>query len=181
MTAAIPEPGSTAPIKPNRVKTVTVQPATMHTASLSSIPPLDARRLTPVPSSKVTTLATLKRTKLPPALPAQAPAHVTGGLPAPQAAATADDVPLPPAAKATGGYMIQVGAFDDEREAKQRLVTAKAKAKDQLVKADPFTEKVAKGRKSLFRARFAGLDRHQAENACKHLKRSDIPCLMLKN
>ena len=181
VTAAIPEPGSTAPIKPNRVKTVTVQPATMHTASLSSIPPLDARRLTPVPSSKVTTLATLKRTKLPPALPAQAPAHVTGGLPAPQAAATADDVPLPPAAKAKGGYMIQVGAFDDEREAKQRLVTAKAKAKDQLVKADPFTEKVAKGRKSLYRARFAGLDRHQAENACKHLKRSDIPCLMLKN
>ena len=77
--------------------------------------------------------------------------------------------------------MIQVGAFDDETEAKHRLVIAKTKAKDELIKADPFTERVAKGKKSLFRARFAGLDRHQAESACKHLKRSDIPCLMLKN
>ncbi len=98
-----------------------------------------------------------------------------------QVASAGDDVPLPAAAKVKGGYMIQVGAFDDEHEAKQRLVAAQAKAKDQLIKADPFTEKVAKGRKSLYRARFAGLDRHQAESACKHLKRSDIPCLMLKN
>jgi D-alanyl-D-alanine carboxypeptidase len=180
VTAAVPEPGSTAPIKPNRVKTVTVEPATMQTASLTPLP-LDAHKLTPAPSSKVTTVATLKRTKLPPALPAEPPAHVTGGLPTQQVASAGDDVPLPPAAKAKGGYMIQVGAFDDEHEAKQRLVAAQAKAKDQLIKADPFTEKVAKGRKALYRARFAGLDRNQAETACKHLKRSDIPCLMLKN
>ena len=178
-----PAPGSTAPIKPNRVKTVTVQPATMHTASLSPLP-LNVHKLTPAPSTKVTTLATLKRTKLPPALPAEARAQVSGGLPKTQVASASDDVPLPAAvveAKARGGYMIQVGAFDDKKEAEQRLVAAKAKAKDQLIKADPFTEKVAKGKKSLYRARFAGLDRHQAETACKHLKRSDIPCLMLKN
>jgi D-alanyl-D-alanine carboxypeptidase len=51
----------------------------------------------------------------------------------------------------------------------------------QLGKADPFTERVAKGKKALFRARFAGLGKSQAEAACRHLKRSDIPCMLLKN
>ena len=58
---------------------------------------------------------------------------------------------------------------------------AKAKAKDQLGQANPFTEKVAKGDKALFRARFAGLNKDQAEDACKNLKRSEIPCMLLKN
>ena len=77
--------------------------------------------------------------------------------------------------------MIQVGAFPEEKEAKQRLVTAKDKAKTLLGQADPFTERVAKGDKSLYRARFAGLDKDQAETACKHLKRNEIPCMLLKN
>ncbi len=77
--------------------------------------------------------------------------------------------------------MIQVGAFPDEDNAKERLNAAQTKAKDQLGKADPFTEKVAKGDKALYRARFAGLDKDQAENACKNLKRSEIPCMLLKN
>ncbi len=77
--------------------------------------------------------------------------------------------------------MIQVGAFPDEQNAKERLSTAQAKAKDQLGQANPFTEKVAKGDKALFRARFAGLNKDQAEDACKNLKRSEIPCMLLKN
>ena len=77
--------------------------------------------------------------------------------------------------------MIQVGAFPDEKEAKQRLAAVQGKAKSLLGQADPFTEKVAKGDKALYRARFAGLDKDQAETACKHLKRSDIPCMLLKN
>ena len=77
--------------------------------------------------------------------------------------------------------MIQVGAFPDEKEAKQRLDAAQSKAKDQLGQADPFTERVAKGDKALYRARFAGLEKDQAETACKHLKRSEIPCMLVKN
>jgi D-alanyl-D-alanine carboxypeptidase len=84
-------------------------------------------------------------------------------------------------AKPHGGWMIQVGAFDDEKEAKHRLTAAQDHAKSQLGQADPFTEKVSKGSKSLYRARFAGLDKDSAEAACKHLKRSDIPCMMLRN
>ena len=77
--------------------------------------------------------------------------------------------------------MIQVGAFPEEKEAKQRLTAAQSKAQEQLGRADPFTERVAKGDKALYRARFAGLDKEQAETACKHLKRSEIPCMLLKN
>jgi len=77
--------------------------------------------------------------------------------------------------------MIQVGAFDDEVEAKQRLTIAQQKAETQLGRAEPFTERVAKGDKTMFRARFAGLEKDQAEAACKHLKRSDIPCMTLRN
>ena len=51
-----------------------------------------------------------------------------------------------------------------------------------LGKADPFTEPVvAKGEKKLFRARFAGLDRDQAEAVCRTLKRSDISCITVRN
>ncbi len=77
--------------------------------------------------------------------------------------------------------MIQVGAFPDEKEAKQRLDAAQSKAKEQLGQADPFTERTMKGDKPFFRARFAGLEKDQAETACQHLKRSEIPCMLLKN
>ena len=46
----------------------------------------------------------------------------------------------------------------------------------------PFTEPVvAKGERKLFRARFAGLDRDQAEAVCRTLKRSDISCITVRN
>ncbi len=47
--------------------------------------------------------------------------------------------------------------------------------------ADAFTEKVVKGDKALFRARFAGLDKEKAEAACRYLKRNEIACVALKN
>ena len=50
-----------------------------------------------------------------------------------------------------------------------------------LGKADPFTEPVAKGNKKLYRARFAGLDRNEAEAVCRTLKRSDMSCITIKN
>ena len=86
-----------------------------------------------------------------------------------------------PAVRSRGGWLIQVGALPDEKEARQRLEEAQNRAKQMLSKADPFTERLEKGDKVLFRARFAGLDKGQAEAACKHLKRSDIPCMLLKN
>ena len=50
-----------------------------------------------------------------------------------------------------------------------------------LAAADPFTERVHKGDKALYRARFAGFDKETAEAACKQLKRNDFDCITVKN
>ena len=80
------------------------------------------------------------------------------------------------------GWIIQVGALESESEARQRIDAARSQARGLLAKADPFTEPVlAKGDRKLFRARFAGLDRDQAEAVCRTLKRSDISCITVRN
>ena len=80
------------------------------------------------------------------------------------------------------GWIIQVGALESESEALQRIEAARNKAHGLLNKADSFTEPVvAKDDRKLFRARFAGLDRDQAEAVCRTLKRSDISCITVHN
>lgn len=192
-----PQPGSTDPIKPNAVKTVTVHPGNMETAALSPLPS-DSRQLVPAPApanpASIITVATVKN-EPPPAVqssisPAPVPQPPVTKPEVPETpaklASIAPSVPIPtptpePSAKPRVGWIIQVGALPDEKEARQRLETAQSKAKDILGRADPFTERIEKGDKVLFRARFAGLEKNQAEAACKHLKRSDIPCMLLKN
>ena len=194
-----PAPGSTEPIKPNAVKTVAVHPGTMYTASLSLLPS-DSRQLTPAPTiATATTITTINTVRSeppataavpsspPPAPPLPASPPTAKPVAAPEKVASAGtSVPLPAApiestAKARSGWIIQVGALPDEKEAKQRLETAQSKARNLLGKADSFTERVEKGDKVLFRARFAGLEKDQAEAVCKHLKRTEIPCILLKN
>jgi D-alanyl-D-alanine carboxypeptidase len=77
--------------------------------------------------------------------------------------------------------MIQVGAYPAETEAKQQLSAVKSKAAKLLASADAFTETVHKGTATLFRARFAGLDKDGAEAACKYLKRNDVDCVTIRN
>ncbi len=147
-----------------------------------------------------------KSDQLRPDMPPQPANHGTGNgilgvLPAsslsspstPQALAYSDPTPSPQpqavqqngAIKAVAphtGWIIQVGALDSEDEARQRIEAARSQARGLLTKADPFTEPVVgKGDKKLFRARFAGLDRDQAEAVCRTLKRSDISCITIKN
>ncbi len=145
-----------------------------------------------------------------PELPPQPPGHGTGNgvlgvLSAssvsatsnPQAMAYADPSPRPqppsqpqaiqqdgaikPVATHTG-WIVQVGALESEGEAQQRIEAARSQARGLLAKADPFTEPgVAKDNRKLFRARFAGLERDQAEAVCKALRRSDISCITVHN
>jgi D-alanyl-D-alanine carboxypeptidase len=80
------------------------------------------------------------------------------------------------------GWIIQVGALETEDEAQQRIAAAKDSAHGLLKKADAFTEPVTvKDNRKLFRARFAGLDRDQAEAVCRALRRSDISCIAVRN
>ena len=80
------------------------------------------------------------------------------------------------------GWIVQIGAFDIEREARQRLGMAYAKVGHVLDNADPFTEAVVKGDKTLYRARFAGFGQKDVADAvCKQLKLNDIDCITIKN
>jgi D-alanyl-D-alanine carboxypeptidase len=190
-----PLPGSTDPIKPNAVKTVAVHPGSLRTAALTPLPS-ESRQLTPTPlesrSATITTVVTVKGEQSPaiaPSAPTAPEPPVAKSDPSPNAtpakmASAVPSAPAPapePAAKPRSGWIIQIGALPDEKEAWQRLELAQTKTKDLLRKADPFTERIEKGDKVLFRARFAGLEKNQAEAACKHLKRSDIPCMLVKN
>ena len=107
-----------------------------------------------------------------------------------QAMASAEPAPRVQAVQQNGavkpvvshsGWIIQVGALETENEARERLDAARGRARGMLGKADPFTEPVAKGDKKLYRARFAGLDRDQAEAVCRTLKRSDMSCIPIRN
>ncbi len=117
------------------------------------------------------------------AVPPTQPAPVAQPLPA------AQPVPAPQLASAAqptrhaarGEWAIQIGAFANEGEAQAHLRAARSIGKGVLGDADPFTEKVVKGSKEFYRARFAGFDRSGAEAACHHFKRNDISCLALKN
>ena len=90
--------------------------------------------------------------------------------------------PSSPPPRVHTGWIIQVGALESESEARARIEAARGQASGLLAKAESFTEPVvAKGDRKLFRARFAGLDREQAEAVCRTLKRSAISCITVRN
>ena len=79
------------------------------------------------------------------------------------------------------GWLIQIGAFDHEDEAKQHLSMAQLKMRKELATAHPLTERVQKGDKVLYRARFTGFNKETADAVCQQLRRSDMDCVALKN
>jgi len=174
-------PPKTAPaVKPAPAEPVAAKPAPVQTASLAPVvipePQAAPLAIAPVPAKVQAT----------PATPPGARPGILGVLPAAAAAASkaivssasAAEAKAPPATRS--GWAIQIGAFEAEAEAKQRLSAAQSKAAGALKTADPYTERTTKGEKTYYRARFAGFDRDAAEAACKTLKRSDIVCMALK-
>jgi D-alanyl-D-alanine carboxypeptidase len=126
----------------------------------------------------------------PAALPAVArPPSSPVAIPAPRPAAAPAMLPAPAAKTAAAaakpqhrpGWMIQVGAYPAEQAAKERLSAVQSKASKILTGAEAFTETVDKGGTTLYRARFAGLDKDTAEAACKYLKKNDVECVPIKN
>ncbi|ABD88870.1 serine hydrolase [Rhodopseudomonas palustris] len=200
-------PGSNEPMKPVRVKTVQVKAGAVKLASAGSpqsAPPITnaipARAEVAETSGSMIAKADTMRTETARMMPPQPLNHGTGQgvlgvLPASgtsssqamayaepsrgQPLATQQNGTVKPAVRS--GWIVQVGALDSESEARQRLEAAREQARGTLAKAEPFTETVAKGDKKLYRARFAGLDRDQAEAVCRALKRSEISCITIKN
>jgi D-alanyl-D-alanine carboxypeptidase len=141
---------------------------------------VDAAQMPPQPARFGTgngVLGVLPASSVPASPPSQAMAYAVP----PQPQAVQQNGAIKPVAAHTG-WIIQVGALESESEARERIDAARNQARGLLSKADPFTEAVvAKGDRKLFRARFAGLDRDQAEAVCRTLKRSEISCITVKN
>jgi D-alanyl-D-alanine carboxypeptidase len=210
--------GSTDPLQPLLVKTVSYKTAQAQTAALPTLTPAlasAAAQPAPVVQAAVAlpppvvappvaaaprTVAAAPRTvvasavEAPPALPPvmakpdpAKPDPVQAADLAMTAPAFADPEPAraeaPPQMHARGGgWVIQIGAYPAEDDAKQHLSAAQAKVRDhRLAAADPFTERVLKGDKAYYRARFAGFDRATAEATCKQLKRNDFDCITVRD
>ena len=207
-TASVEEPAAlpadlNAPIKPLKVKTLVVK----LVPSRNTPTTMPAPTAMPAPAAAPIRTAALAEPAHEPVAAAPAPAetkassppphaNVLGKLPAMIAAAKevaktaairtakAEEAPAAVSSLARhtthGGWAIQIGAYEDEGEAKQKLSTAKGKVPSMLERAEGYIERTIKGAKTYYRARFAGFDRDQAESACKQLKRSDIACMALK-
>ena len=97
-------------------------------------------------------------------------------------ASLAPDAGVPSARPSThGGWIVQVGATATVGQANDLLARAKSQSSGSLGAAKPFTEKVQKGRETLYRARFAGLEADAAEAACRNLKRAGMSCFASRN
>jgi D-alanyl-D-alanine carboxypeptidase len=169
--------GSNDPIRPLLVRTVTYHTVTVRTASMIPMPVLvpvapPARPQAEAPAARVYVASADQTTAIPVANPPAMKAE-----PVPVRAANA----APAAPHAHGGWIIQIGAFDSEDEARQHLSDAKQKVHGALVSAEAFTERVQKADKALYRARFAGFNKDTAEAACKQLKHSDFACMSAKD
>jgi D-alanyl-D-alanine carboxypeptidase len=80
-----------------------------------------------------------------------------------------------------GNWIVQIGAADSAHEAAALLSRARTGERSVLGAARSVTEKVRKGRITLYRAQFAGLAPDQAQEACKSLKRSGFACFARKD
>jgi len=189
-----PKPGSGELITPVKVKTITVKAGNVQTAML--VPLVSHAPQASVAPANFAQNAPAIGAPLPP--PPGARPGVLGVLPVEPPAnqgatyqmASAASVPAQLTAASTQAarkvdprrpWMIQVGAFPKEDEAKERLREAKTVGKTIVAKAEPFTERVTKGSTELYRARFAGFDQDAAEAACKYFKRNEIACMATKN
>jgi D-alanyl-D-alanine carboxypeptidase len=198
-SSAQPVVGSTEPLRPVLVKTLSVRAgnpmppagslAPLHVVPAGPAKPVERSRPLSVPVSSAPAKVNPEPASVPvvvAAVPTSGPSEPAAPAqlvtkPDTQSSSASTEAALPPKAQMRNGWIIQVGAYHAEQEAKQRLTAAQSKASKILTGADPFTETIDKGGTTYYRARFAGFDRDKAEAACKYLKRNDFDCVTLKN
>ncbi|MCX7314879.1 MAG: D-alanyl-D-alanine carboxypeptidase [Alphaproteobacteria bacterium] len=171
--------------KPEPIRTASAMPQTQDEAlaeTLAAAAPIEAAPPPPPgvfakPPAAVTkppaAIATINQAALPPAKAEPAPSAKTSTK-------ASDHFASVPRHTVRTGWAVQVGAYEDEDEAKQKLTAAKSKAATALKKGEAYIERTVKGAKTYYRARFAGFDRDEAEAVCKKLKREDVACMALK-
>ncbi|MGE3987312.1 serine hydrolase, partial [Pseudorhodoplanes sp.] len=154
------------------------KPETQRRSTAESLPP-------PPPGARPGVLGVLTAKDVA-QLPAQRTVTASIAPVVPQAPAPKQVNPVPAGeriaeSKPRSGWVIQVGAFEDRGEAREKLTAVKSRAGDLLKGALPYTEVFEKGDKRFFRARFTGLKESAAEQACKELQRNRIACFATRN
>ncbi len=173
----LPQSGRPAGVAaaPQPVKTVSIAvpvqtaPAVVHD---ETPPSLATATVTQSEVDRIVTGSTPRRDEA-------APARVaTAVVPAPTA-------PTAPAATLASsvrtGWLVQIGAYDQESKAREALADARAKGGRSLASAEGFTETVGGPGSGLWRARFGGFaDQSAADGACRALKQKKFACLALR-
>src|SRR5579859_4827147 len=182
ITSSIPPAASSVPETSNAIVAKAAE-TRIESSKLDYAPPAMRTELPPQPPGHGTgngVLGVLPAASVP-AAPA-APQAVASLTPAPQPQAAPQNTPSSKPATVHSGWIVQVGALESEDEAQKRIEAARSSARGLLSKADPFTEPViARDNRKLYRARFAGLERDQAEAVCRTLRRSDMSCITVRN
>ena len=171
--AVISQPAKLAlAAKPIAAKPIAAK--SIQVASLAPVVPDDGEDAAPSNPSSGDEVA--PKAKAAPALPTPRPATLlakadtSDGEDAPAKVAKTD---------AHNGWVIQIGATDDQSKAKTLLQRAIAQNRAMLASAKPLTEKFTKGEDTFYRARFAMNDSSKADAACKSLKKTGFSCIAM--
>ena len=152
------------------------EPLPLNAQAYAALPPQAAPAQIP-PSQKAALVAKIEAKPVE-AVPAATAPAVT------KTASLKVEVPEPKKVErpAVTGWVIQLGATDDESKAKEMLDSARSRFGKVLGKAAPFTEKVTVDGSTLYRARFSGFDdADEAQGACNALKRNGFSCFATRS
>lgn len=116
----------------------------------------------------------------PSSLEAQAERLAAGRAPVPVAVPVAVPARHAKAIVTDDGVHLQVGAFPSVQEAERQLAAVKSRVPAMLANAKALTQSVQQGEKTLYRARYAGLDASAATEACNALKSQGVACMVFR-
>jgi D-alanyl-D-alanine carboxypeptidase len=181
------------PIRPLIVKTITLQAAPEQPKSPAPTPAFSAAAPAMPSSTSQPSAQVAARWPSPEAATNESPTDFASANPipttnlSPQAAEHSEVEPGEiqpephPKPRAHGSWLIQIGAFDGEGEAKHHLTAVRLKMGAVLAGTKPSIERVRRDNKAVYRARFGSFDKANAESTCKQLKRSAFECIALQN
>lgn len=183
------------------VSSIMPQVAQIEAAQARPVPPVQVALPPPAPVRVASNGSMVYTPSLAAPPPAEQPVHVIVARATPLPAPVPRPVPSPPYSRPaefslippamastpsnvgfTSGlrsWGIQVGAYDTSSNAKAALGMAELAGSTVLQKAEPIVAKVSVNGGVMYRARFVGLQRAEAINACNRLSGGPTGCVIL--
>lgn len=82
--------------------------------------------------------------------------------------------------RSAGGFLIQVGAYASQEEAERQIAFVRAQAGAIIEGHSAGTQRIDKGSRAFYRARFAGFTSSHATSTCTELRRKAIDCFVTR-